>query len=359
MSIQEIIALFHQNEVFSYSLHSIRCSKEDNRWIVLIEDDESKFVIKIASNNLTAVERVIGWPDIISEYKKLGCYSPKMYKSIYGNYAETVLFQERFCVVWEEEYSQFRICTSFDKAAYVGEDGKYTYHDEVLAFIAKVGEKHFNHFQYPSGYVRLAPFGEGETEDEVIECVETFEKLVAKKAPAFFAKWKQIRALFEINMRKLSEIYDKLPTSVFQADASQNNLLLDEDGHFVGLIDYNLAGKDVVLNQFLSVILFGYSYHSKRLKKLHPLAELNRYTQDSLIQILLHTLKQLRRYYTFNELEAKAAPFLFKYIFCVGYKQIQALQKCSDDPEKLTQLFDFMENELLREDIDFHSVMLG
>ena len=62
----------------------------------MIEDDESKFVIKIASNNLTAVERVIGWPDIISEYKKLGCYSPKMYKSIYGNYAETVLFRKGF-----------------------------------------------------------------------------------------------------------------------------------------------------------------------------------------------------------------------------------------------------------------------
>ena len=38
----------------------------------MIEDDESKFVIKIASNNFTTVERVIGWPDIISEYKKLG-----------------------------------------------------------------------------------------------------------------------------------------------------------------------------------------------------------------------------------------------------------------------------------------------
>ena len=76
----------------------------------MIEDDESKFVIKIASNNFTAVERVIGWPDIISEYKKLGCYSPKMYKSIYGNYAETVLFQEqiicfRFCRCGEVKWS--------------------------------------------------------------------------------------------------------------------------------------------------------------------------------------------------------------------------------------------------------------
>lgn len=55
----------------------------------------------------------------------------------------------------------------------------------------------------------------------------------------------------------------------------------------------------------------------------------------------------------------RAAPYLFKYISCVEYRQIEALENYSDDPEMLRQLFDFIEWELKREDIDFREAMLS
>lgn len=358
MSIEEIIALFHKGKASEYTLKSIRLDEDDSRWILYVNFDQNKYVIKIASNGFTTAERIRGWADIIAEYRKMGYYSPAILKSLRGNYSETIQFNEKCCVVWEEEYAKYNLRDSLDKTVYTRADGMYVYHDEVLAFIAKIAEKHFSNFPYPSGWVRFEPFGADETIDEVSECVETFGELVSEKAPDFLLRWNHIRSLFEENKQKLHEVYGKLPTSVFQSDEATNNLVLDDNGHFLGVIDYNLAGKDVVINRFLSSILFGYSYHRKKATDPHLLPELNLETQKSIIEIILDSLRKLRRYYTFSEIEAQAAPFLFKYISCIEYTQIDALEKYAHDHDKLQQLFDFMENELTREDIDFRGAML-
>ncbi len=358
MSIEEIIALFHEEKASEYTVKSIRLDKEDCRWILYVSVEQKKYVIKIASNGFTTAERIRGWVDIIADYQKLGYYSPAVLRSLQGNYSEHVLFHDKDCVVWEEEYAKYNLRDSLDQAVYTGENGIYVYHDEVLAFIAKIAEKHFSNFSYPSGWVRFEPFGADETMDEVSACVETFDELVRKKALAFLSRWNRIRLLFEENKQKLCEIYGDLPTSVFQADEAGNNLILDDNGHFLGVIDYNLAGKDVVINRFLSTILFGYSYNRKKTTDPHMLPELNQETQDSVIEITLETLRKFRKHYTFCEMEAQAAPLLWKYISCIEYTQINALEKYAQDNDKLQQLFDFMEHELTREDINFRGAML-
>ena len=44
-------------------------------------------------------------------------------------------------------------------------------------------------------------------------------------------------------------IYKDLPRCVIQGDLNPSNILI-EDGHFVGLIDFNLAGTEVNVNHF-------------------------------------------------------------------------------------------------------------
>lgn len=359
MSIEEIIRLFHSERPTEYTLKSIRLDDDDSRWILFVNFGPKKYVIKLASNGFTSAERVRGWVDIIAEYKKLGCYSPAILQSLQGNYADNVMFNDKNCVVWEEEFTEHHLQDTLDKSVYTAPDGKFVYHDEVIEFVAKVGQKHFTNFPYNSGWTRLEPVSPDEEMDEVSECVETFASLVREKAPSFLPRWEHILSLFEENKQKLSEIYSSLPTSVFQSDEAGSNLILDDDGHFLGVIDYNLAGKDVVINRFLSTILFAYSYHRKKESDPNALPMLNQETQDSLIEITLDTLRKMRKHYTFSDIEAQAAPLLFKYISCIEYAQISALHKHANDSGKLTQLFDFMEHELLRDDIDFRGAMLG
>lgn len=51
----------------------------------------------------------------------------------------------------------------------------------------------------------------------------------------------------------LLENYHYLPRCVFQGDENPSNLLVGEDGRLAGLIDFNLAGTDVVVNQLANI----------------------------------------------------------------------------------------------------------
>lgn len=357
--IDDVIALFHKDRPTGYELTDIRNEDCDSRWVLYVDYPEKRFVIKIASNGFTTLERVSGWTGIIAEYEKLGSYSPQILKSLNGNYAERIVFREKQCVVWEEEFAQYHFRESLGESVYLGKDGKYVYCDEVFQFLGRVAQKHYSNFPYKSGFVRFEPFSSEERTDEVMDCVEAFDRMVRERTPGFLFRWEKIRALFLENKARLEEIYHKLPTSVFQADLNEHNLLLDENGHFKGMIDYNLAGEDVVMNIFFATILYGYSQHRKAPDDPDALPGLNPVTQESVIEILLDTLRYLRQFYAFSELEVKAAPLLLKYVTCIFYEQLSALEKYADDEKKLTQLFDFMEHELKREDIDFQGAMLG
>lgn len=358
-SISDIIGLFHKEKAIGYKVEEIRLEEDDSRWVLFVDFPKNQFVIKIAANDFTTKERINGWVEIINAYRSLGYYSPALIKSRAGNYAEEIIFHAKPCVVWEEEYAKYHLFGSLDKSVYTGRDGRYVFHNEVLAFLGRVAGKHYDFFPYKSGWVRLEPFGANETTDEVTQCVKTFDSLVKEKAPHYVLRWEKIYSLFEENKKQLMGMYSTLPTSIFQSDHFQSNLLLDEEGHFRGVIDYNLAGADTVINVFLYTVLFGYGYHYGNLQvdESIMLPEYNSVAQDFMMQSIRDTLKYLRQFYTFNEEEAQAVLPLYKYVSCIEYRQIEAFKKYQNDNKKLNLLFDAMESELLREENHFHDVM--
>ena len=356
--IDDIIRLFHHEKAIHHEVREIRQEDDDSRWVIFVDFPKGKFVIKIATNDFTSKERINGWVKIIEAYRDLGYYSPLLMKSTKNKYAETTTFNEKQCVVWEEEYAKYHLRNTLDKSVYMDKDDKYVYRNDVFAFLGKVAQKHYDFFPYKSGWARFEPFGTNEVTDEVTQCVNTFDLLVREKAPHYLSRWKGIYSLFEENKRQFLEIYDNLPTSVFQSDHFGDNLLLGEDGHFKGVIDYNLAGKDTVINVFLYTVLFGYQNVNLQTEDSDLLPEYNPVKQDLLIQSILDSLKYLRRFYVFNENEARAALPLYKYMSCIEYRQIEALKKYQNDDNKLNLLFDAIEHELMRKEEGFYDVML-
>lgn len=355
--IGDIIALFHENKPTSYELKEIRAQKDDGRWIIYVNFADEKYVIKIAANNFTTPERVSAWVGLIAEYGKMGYYSPAMMLSRNGNYAERVTFMGKRCVVWEEEFAKCIFQDALDKSVYMGADNRPVYFNEVIEFIGRTAQKHLGGFPGKSGYARLEPWVREDTVDEVTECVRELDRLVKSKAPHFTERWREVLKLWEKNRDELKKIYGSLPTSVFQADWSESNLLLDGGGHFKGVIDYNLAGEDTCLNIMLSMIIFGYTYGHFDLGDINE--NTRRIVKDRFIGIMLENLREFGKYYDFNETEAAAAPMLYKYIISIYYMEIDAFNKNVGDDGKLNLLFDLIERELTREDIDFRGAMLG
>lgn len=134
--------------------------------------------------------------------------------------------------------------------------------------------------------------------------------------------------------------------------------MIDDGGHFRGIIDDNLAGEDAVLNIFMAMGLFGFGHLEPVENDPQALPYLNEKTQNSNIEMMLDTFRALRKYHTFSEIEAETALLLYKYIVPIEYAEISAFEDNVGDDRKINLSFDFIEHELSGEDIDFRGALL-
>lgn len=136
------------------------------------------------------------------------------------------------------------------------------------------------------------------------------------------------------NREKLKHIYYKLPTSVFRADLNPTNLLVDDNGEFAGVFDFNLCERDVFLNYLFREIHWKYDE-----------------------KYLLETLKKVSYVYVFSELEKLAAPFLYRCIKPLWYTELKALKSAGTDEYAIRTCLDKTE-KIQTKDIDFAAYMI-
>lgn len=333
--VKKVISLFHGDAPVSYETKTVRDAENDKRFVIFVTANDKKYVIKLACNTFTFPERINGAAWLTEEYLKLGCYSPRYLKSLGGYYAETVILDGVTFYAWEEEFAKYSFPDSFLGG------------DDVYAFFAKVGALGLKGDFGVSGYARLVPFALDEKTDEVSACVDSFDSVVKEKAPEFASRWDKIFSVWKENKEKLSEIYERLPRSVFQADWNRYNVLVDENGDFVGLVDYNICGEDTTLNMAISMGLFGYA-------SLHGDENGEIFADDE--ENVRKTLSVFARNYCFSDEEIKAAPILFKYVNSIYYSEYEELCDNICNDEKLRELFDSIEMKLTKE-VDFSKSM--
>lgn len=86
---------------------------------------------------------------------------------------------------------------------------------------------------------------------------------------------------------KLKAVFRELPRCVFQGDENFTNVLIDDAQHFIGFIDFNLAGTEVIVNQLVN--LAGFDYDEKQTNPEGAKARLDfaiRYFRDHISRML-------------------------------------------------------------------------
>ena len=353
--INKMIAFFHTEEPVSCQWEDTWTEEEDSRTVIYVEYPEGKFVIKAAANDFTTPERVTGWVEMIENYREMGYYCPMLRKSLNGNYAEVLEVQGKSFVVWEEEFAKYSLPKNVENKPRTPDGKRFVFEEELWEFVAKVGQKHFTNTWGDSLYVRLVPVALAKT-DEITECVEKIESLIKEKVPKFTGRLERVLTLFRENKEKLEQVYFSLPTSVFQADTWDDNLLLDEEGHFRGVLDYNLSGKDTVLNMLFEA--YGGRGRQKPKEGEDILPGYSKAARDADYAALMEAFRVFRRHYDFTEAEAEAVLLLWRYTGTLDYGAIHVIEKYAENDSMMNQLFDALEDELTRTDIDFRSAML-
>lgn len=327
----EIINLFFNKPVVSCEIKNTSHGEIDFREAMIVQlVSGEKFVIKLADNSFTFPDRIRMWQKCAADYRRLGYYAPKIYADKTGEFP-VVRYKEHTCVVYAEEFAKF----SYENVAARGlASSKYL--NEILTMTAKIAQLHADYAEYLSGYCLFGLFAPDDEEDEVMGVAREWKQYAETLPVQFQSQVKRIWTLWTENRNALQAIYDALPTSIFQADLNSSNTLIDHEGKFAGVFDFNLCGKDVLLNYLFR--------------------EINWDDNETELELLKSAVAVVSRSYHFSPAEKAAAIQIYRCVKPLWYTKLMRLKKAGENLTSVQACLDETEYALTRE-IDFFPKM--
>lgn len=251
----------------------------DRRYVLRINDPV------ITEERLAAIDRLAG------RYRAIGVAAPRLYRTAAGTYR--LPCGERVCYLSEylPEQTLEEAGDSVDKAQV---------RREVLQSVGRLSRE-FTGQDLSAVYsmwtiLDLAPLDKGIDEKQ-----ENLNDLVAAlDAAGMGSLARQVNAFNEEVRGRIRAVYKHLPRCVIQGDLNDQNILV-RNGHFFGLIDFNMAGTEVNVNHFCAETNDGISDEDF---SAYPARQL--YTQWCARQA--EQLQIIAQEYSLNELEKAALP---------------------------------------------------
>ncbi len=293
----------------------------DYRVTFIVETDEgNKHVIKLAENDFTFPEKIAVWQRTVEEYCRLGYYCPRILRDRDGSFP-LVEYNGHRCIAYAEEYAAFR-CAEDRLSDDFGQNTKLynSYKQDIWCMTARIAAQHFDYTDYPSAYCLFETFCPSDKTDEVLENALAWKKYVDVLPDEFREQTERIWKLWTENRAELEKVYSKLPTSVFQADLNASNILLNDEGRFVGVYDFNLCGKDVFLNYLMR--------------------------ENDGVSEICEALKIAAKYYRFSDIEKETALMLYRCLKPLWYTKVKKLEQAGNDCMAIRSALDQAEYDL-------------
>ncbi len=236
--IKEILKCYNITDIKKIEI--INSSKEGIFKLNILID--KKYVLRINEKHMDE-ERLSEIDNIAKRYQTLGILTPRLLKNQMGKYCYP-LFDNKIAFV--SEYLDYDTC---EKMSY-----DFYYHNiypEVLNLIANFSKRYSN-IDLSKNYSmwsieKLSSFDNQIDEKqenlnlliEYLDKIQEFE-IVKKLKKTNYNNRNIIKGLFEI-----------LPKTVIQGDLNPSNILVFEN-RFIGLIDFDMSGTEVNVNNFVS-----------------------------------------------------------------------------------------------------------
>jgi len=354
MTLEEVFGLFADEQPTEYEIKNTSHGEGDFREAVIAKWEAGvlppelgdRMVLKLADNGFTTPQRILLWERLAEEYRRRGYWCPRFLRTRAGEFP-FLEYKGRRCLVYGEEFAPFPTADRFDPAV-ISPNGRFTYLDDLLRMNAEIAAAHFDFTDLPSGWVLFGIFDPMDTEDEVMEDAHAW-LACAEKLPE--ANQTQVRRIWDRWMKNrayLQKEYHRLPTSVFQADLNSTNILLDENGSFAGIMDFNIAGRETFLNYLFREVPYIYG---KRTSQPEP----NAAPEDDRLARIFYALKVVKERYTFSEAEKELALPLYRCLCPLWYTDVERL-KAAKNEEELQAALDDAER-LQTMEIDFRAYM--
>lgn len=236
--IQEIMSYFGLSVQNITDFYDTSHSDDDKRLNYVLDN---KYVLKVNSICAMWETRLQEIHRLIERYHSIGVYCPSLIPTLDCtlSYAWHKDGKEYTCFV--EEYAIYPVI------------GWGTEHDrkEVIEHLGILASKYtgvdLSEIKSMWSIIDLAPLDVDI--DEKQENTNALIDALCKNGYSDLAL--EVEAFNAMLRDKIMFVFDKLPRCVYQGDLNSTNEL-HKDGHFIGLIDFNMAGTDVNINVFLN-----------------------------------------------------------------------------------------------------------
>lgn len=338
------LTLYFDTEVMDVEIKDSSHGDSDFRKAYIVNDGTSKIVIKYFSNAFSDQKRIMGWFRLMDEYRKIGLYCPAIIPNRYGELLNRHTVDGRDYYVYAEEFSPFQTAAQLNVE-------KRQYMPDVLRSLGVIASKRLDFLDFPSEYCLLEPFSGEDTIDEVTECALLFVDYIKKNLPQHLSRAERLLDLFYKNQEECRKVYDSLPSSCFQADLNSSNILLDDNLKFVGLFDFNLCGKEKILNYAMREALWATYQDCLVDKDNNYIFYFDKTLDDFRMKAFLENMSYIQQTYTFSNEEKKAFPILLRYINTFWWFSLSELEFFSKDDSKVEKMLDWLEHQMNRDDI--------
>ena len=289
-----------------------------------------KAVLKLADNDFTFPEKIAVWQRTVEEYRALGYYCPRIFRDKSGHFP-TVDYKGHSCAAHAEEFAPYHPVEERFSEDFGQNEALYgQYRRDIWRMTARVAALHLAYTDHPSAYCLFETFCPSDETDEVLENALAWKEYADTLPEGSKAQAERIWRLWTENRAALEPIDKELPTSVFQADLNASNILLDDNGRFVGVYDFNLCGREVFLNYLMR--------------------------ESNGVSGICEALQIAAEHYRFSDIEKETALMLYRCLKPLWYTRVAALKKAGTDPDAIKACLDETE-QALTSPIDFAAYM--
>ena len=338
------LTFYYDIEIADVEIKDSSHGESDFRKAYIVNDGVSKIVIKYFSNSFSNSKRIMGWFRLMEEYRKIGLYCPSIIPNRYGELLYKHTVDGRDYYIYAEEFSVFKAAAQLDVE-------KKIYMPDVLRTLGTIASKKLDILDFPSAYCLLESFAGEEFTDEETECALLFVDYIKKNLPQYLPRAEKLLDLFYKNQEECKKIYGTLPTSCFQADLNSSNILLDNNLKFVGLFDFNLCGKEKIINYAMREALWATYQECLVDKDNNYIFYFDKKLDDIRMTSFLENMSYIQETYTFSDEEKKAFPILLRYINTFWWYSLSDLEFFSKDNSKVEKILDWFEFQMTRDDI--------
>lgn len=316
---------------------------DDVRFVYLVDTDRDEHVaIKATNNSFTTRERISGWRELIDLYHACGIYAPRILLDRNGALSSVYEEGDQTYTVYAEEKKKYQTADAFG----IERDDPALFEDMVRA-CAKMARVSVKLPAWHTGWCIYDTFCVEDETDDTYMFANQFCKAMNRQMPRFIGQTQRIWDRFLSLYEQLRPAYQRLPKAFLQGDEGGDNVLVDADGAFVGMLDFNLAGTETILN-YMFRNFCRVRINQDALSRLRDPAFLRQRDEE-----MRRRLAIVEKHYQFSAAEREAFPMYYQMVYPMECDLCQVFEKAikQGDPDQTRIILDWIEAQQWREDM--------